>query len=391
MQEPSYKKLPLWRTANFRTLSASVLILAVLFATYLVMVHQTKSSSSLLYEDRTVARQHSFDTISQLESEQLKVATIEPMYAGDMARFIQKPPDAYIKDLFDATIRSNHADAIWTYNTAYKLISNANDFTQGNKQLDLSLSPTDVQAIFAKSSYTHFYKQTDAGLIEVFGVVVYAPSDAAHSRPPYGYFMVGRVIDKDYLAQLSTDTRNQVTLESTATPGSLPTQFTPQQGVVAFYRDLRSYDGTLQGQYYVRYDNSAQSTVFKSVYIQMYVLIGTFALLCILIFGLIYLRVLRPLGRVYDALLTGRVTQLKQLLKQQTEFGRIANLLVTAQQQKAWLSSSVKQTDDARKALERRTNELESINKLMVNRELRMIELKQEIKDLKAKLAGDKP
>ena len=73
---------------------------------------------------------------------------------------------------------------------------------------------------------------------------------------------------------------------------------------------------------------------------------------------------------------------LTNLTKAETELGRIASLIKKADEQKDALAGSAAETQKARDNLEARTKELESINALMINRELKMVDLKHQIEAL---------
>lgn len=380
-------KIPFWRSIRFTyTVILLVGVICFIAATLLIRADRDRQNQ-LIYNDRKAERQQSLDVVVELDSQSLKDLANENTYWDEMVSFISDPKSesslVFEKEVIASQLDVYNATATWTYNTNFELTSNTNVFESDLKDTQLNLTADNIRTIFAVGPEAHFYTKTEAGLLEVWGATVHPSSDKDHKTAPLGYYFTSRIIDSSYTALIAKHSSDRVEILSADKVNSRQTDFEPSEGKIAFYKDLRDFNGALVGQLYIEYDSVTIGRVVRSFNRLAVITIIGYVILAITVYVIFGRLIIRPLSKLYSGLSTNRAEPLEPLVRQQTEFGRIAELILSSFRQRDELASVLKQQASTQQALEKRSKELEHTNSLMVNRELRMIELKKQIAELK--------
>jgi methyl-accepting chemotaxis protein len=367
-----------WQSVKFIYAAVLVICAILLLGLALYTRNNVAEQNTLIYNDRKSQYIATFNQISKLRADTLENFTYDNTYWDDMVQYVNKPTPDFENDI-RSQLTAFSIDAAWTYNVKKQRTTNTNSFEKPYEKLDLNLSAADLTAMFAKNHAVHYFQQTPAGLIEVFGSTVQYSDDPYRLRPANGYFFIGKLVTPTVLKDISSETQSTTTLVTAGSPGEYPTTFPISSGKIAFTIDLRGYDGKLAGQYYVT--NHAKSIEritgitnrLISTTLASYVVIGVILFLA---FGRI---IAHPLSAIYRSLQTNSPKPVQKLQNSPSEFGRIARLITASFEQATELRTTLKQMSAAQSSLEKRTEELEKTNRLMMGRELKMIELKQRI------------
>jgi hypothetical protein len=94
----------------------------------------------------------------------------------------------------------------------------------------------------------------------------------------------------------------------------------------------------------------------------------------------------RPINKIYKSLEHQDVKHLKSLVKKDNEFGQIARLITDFFGQENQLEKDMHDNTRLLEELSANKTEIEHTNNVMLGRELKMIDLKKEIYELKAEL-----
>jgi hypothetical protein len=275
------------------------------------------------------------------------------------------------------------ADVIWTYDKSYKLVSNTNVLPTKYSGLDLNFGQPDLTNIFKDDYLAHFYKNTDVGVIEVYGATVHPSSDVEHKTTPQGYFFVARIIGQDYLTKLEPLTDDKITLV-TNIEDRTDVKPQPKSGLIDFSQDLKDENNNSVAQLDVQFYSAAISsllTSLKSIFTIAVIFSVTTSILFYSAFSII---IINPLAKIYRSLLTDDLVEIERLKSNSSELGRVADLIDKSIRQKQEIAETAIRMQKSQLALESRTKEIEEINSLMIDRELKMIELKAEVKTLKS-------
>ena len=207
------QRIPYWKSISFKfslvIFSGTLAVVSFILVLSVNRQHQ----SAIIYQDRKVERQESFRIISDLEQQPLKGLTIENTYFDEMVSFINKPTATFENNVIRSQLDTYQASAIWTYNTKYQLVSNTNMFDAANAKYNLGLDQADLTKLFSTSYLAHFYRQTDAGVLEIYGATVHGSDDPEHKTPSQGYYFVARLLDSNFIKNLEAKTKDRIVIE----------------------------------------------------------------------------------------------------------------------------------------------------------------------------------
>lgn len=381
----NYKVSP-WKSIQFKFLVGVIVSTFFVIGVLIAFTENRKSHIYEIYTEREVALQDSFSAISGLESQSLESLTIENTYWNDMVSYITTKDKTFEEEVLRPQLTSYAADAIWTYDKNYKLATNINTLPPELSYFDLGLNQTDLKSMFVKDYIIHFYKQTKIGFVEVYGATVHPTIDVDRKTPPQGYFFITRILDKEYIDKLESATDFEISLISKLDkPEADWNRTNPDTGIIAFTHDLKDEEGKVSGKFDVRYFSQALVDTYSSL---EKIFVGSVIFLAVV--SLLFYKTLKriiidPLAKIYRALLTDDLSEIDQLKLSDSEVGRVAELIDMAIRQKNEIAENADRIRKAQQILETRTKEIETINNLMIDRELKMIELKAEIKRLKSK------
>lgn len=381
------QQIPYRKSIGFKFSFVLICAALLIILTILFLSAGRNQHNGVIYQDRKTERQQSFQVIADLKDQKLRGLTIETTYYDDLVNFIADPSSkiskAFENDAFRAQLDSYGANAIWTYNKQYKLVSNTNTFDKAHAQFNLGLSPADISAMFKKDYYVNFYRQTDQGVFEIFGATVHGSSDPEHKTPNEGYFFISHKLDSAYISDLQKLTKDSVAIENVSDMAKKTQNREASTGIITFYQALSDENNKPIARLKVDYNSAAIAGLFQSNNLQINTAIGLYILLAIAVYFLLRIIIISPITVIYESLMSGKTETLGQLAAKDTELGRIADLIKQAEEQKAELANLATEAQIAREDLITRTTELESINSVMVDRELRMVELKRQNEELK--------
>ena len=377
------QRIPYFKSIGFKFSSVIFGGTLTVICLILVLSANRQHQSAIIYQDRKNERQESFKIISDLEQQPLKGLTIEDTYYDEMVSFISKPTPTFENDVLKAQLDSYHASAIWTYNSKFRLVSNTNNFDKSRTNFDLGLDQASIAKVFGHSYLAHFYRQTNNGILEVYGATVHGSDDPDHKTPNLGYFFVARQLDATVIHDLEAKTKDSVAVEAVHGIAKSITVPPASSGIITFYNILYDETGQAVARFNVSYHSAAIANLFQSLRGVIIVVIASCIVLTIVIYLILQRIIITPINSIYGSLLSNQFTELDKLAIADTELGRIAALIKKAAEQKEALANSALETQKARGNLEARTKDLESINALMVNRELKMVELKRQNESLK--------
>lgn len=341
----------------------------------------------VIYDDRKSERESAFNTVINLESQTLKDITRENTYWDEMVDFIKQPASpkskAFKDDVLGAQVSLYGVQSIWTYNKDFLLTSNVAVPESPSFEKSYAIISSDIPKIFSQNREVHFYMTTDSGPMEVFGATVHSSNDKDRQTQPEGYFFIGRLINTSYLDKVSRLTHSDVVF---VPDGRQHDNGDDIPGRITFTKRVTSYDGSTVGFFHTNYISQNVMHIVSSFDKIIANIFVTYIFLAAVVYFIIGRLIIRPLYMVHKALANNDRKPLVNLLTRRSEFGRIANLITDHFDERDKINVAIKENISSQQKLQERTVELEHTNSLMINRELKMIELKKEIKELKQKL-----
>ena len=277
-------------------------------------------SRSVLQSDLS-QRHRYFEKISQLEGQPLDTLSVDYSFWDDMVNFIKQRNLTFAHDNIDTGLGTFGADAAWVYRTDDSLVyfkSATDDATVQNLALP--------KAFFAKlytDHFAHFYIKEPNGLLEIRAATVHPGDDDQRKTPPQGFWLVGRYLTPELVANLGDLTQSTISLNS-ATASAADRLGT---STVGFGAKLPGWDSKTVA---VLTSEAAVPVVkdLESSYARQLLLLLLFTLASILVVIIsIWVMVLRPVREITISLKSQTPADLDRLAKAKTEFGSLARAI----------------------------------------------------------------
>ncbi len=249
-------------------------------------------------------------------------------------------------------------NAVWIYNKELGYVYSVNNV--GNE--DLKDFPVPLKEAVRKlfpgdTRFCHFFVYIPEGLMELRGATIHRGADDQRATPPEGYFFVGRLWDKAYVDGIA----DTLDCDITITPTGPQDEVSPPGnggGVITFSRGLQGWDGIEIARINVRAEDPLVAG-FKNVAIHIlsiYV-ICLFSGLAILYFFLSKW-VGRPLSLISRALREQDDKFVKDLYRDQAEFGVMSRLIKLFFEQREELVGEVRRRKEIEADLRKKQENL---------------------------------
>lgn len=130
--------------------------------------------------------------------------------------------------------------------------------------------------------------------------------------------------------------------------------------------------------------------IYRSGIEILIITLATYASLFIGVLLVVWIWIVRPINKIYKSLEHQDLDYLKSLVKKDNEFGQIARLITDFFGQENQLEKDINDNTRLLDELSANKTEIEHTNNVMLGRELKMIDLKKEIDELRAELSHKK-
>lgn len=292
--------------------------------------HSHRILASELKQNKTY-----FGNIVNLDGRSLDTLSVDYSFWDDMVTFVKTDNVGFAHDNLDTGLDTFNADADWVYRPNGSLVyfSTADDAASIPQNLNLP------QAFFAKLStakFAHFYMPVKAGTIEIRAATIVPSNDPNHKTPAQGYWLVGRLLNASYTANLAHLAQSNVMLES-GTNGSAD-HITSNS--ISFGSVLRSWNGSPVSTLHVNSQVSLINDLNHTYDSELAVLTAFATIVFLVIVFAIWRFVLLPLRLITVSVEQKRPDLLGDLSTTPTEFGSLAATVQAFFQQKAVIVES---------------------------------------------------
>jgi len=276
-----------------------------------------------------------------LESKQLHQVVFDYTFWDEMVNFIDHRDMGWAKLNIDPILSTFDVDVIWIFDASKNIFYiQGNDSIVKNRNSSLVLNILDS---LSKSKFINFYKDTPKGILEVYGASVHPSNDPQRNTTPRGYLFIGRLLDRDYLHNLSVITGTQIAFINDT---NLLTD-SKDQHKIRVNIPLKFYDTKV-----IKYIHVDKKLDFLHQYDKFSVeLISLFYLLAVVVFiSLIIVTsrwINRPLKIVKIALETDDAEKAEALKKYGIEFVNIGNLISSYMSQKKTLEQLKEKAEES--------------------------------------------
>ena len=279
-----------------------------------------------LYSVEKQEREESFDKFLELKGESLETLAFDYTYWDEMVDFLKTRDKTWAADILDTSLTSYKVDAMWVYRTDGTLVYSVTKWKdQQIKGEKIPLPDESLGKVFEQRRFNHFFFNTPEGPMEVRGATIHPSNDVDRETPPQGFLFVGRLWNEGYVNELAGLTESTIIItpfEETKTSGGSRTE-----GVISFSRVLTGWDGKPVAQVDVRteYPFIKELNRASDRYYLLYILFSF--VLFVLLFIFIMRWVSIPLKSIFRSLDQEDSSIIKDLQKDRTEFGQLAQLI----------------------------------------------------------------
>jgi PAS domain S-box-containing protein len=184
------------------------------------------------------------------------------------------------------------------------------------------------------------------GVLEIFTAPIQPSGDNSRETPPFGYFVVGKILDDQYLQKIADVADLSVAI---VPPDTALADLEP--GAIIFAEPLPGVEGEAVAVLYCRGDNPLYATYTWASYVSIIVLLVLGCTIFSLLVVSLHIWLGRPLNKISTALEEGDENAVTSLTAAKSEFGRIARLIKEFFEQQTELEEQIKAQSRARKSL----------------------------------------
>lgn len=329
----------------------------VIFAFALFLLRQgEKQKFSLLVKEQQSTKEILIKNIIDLMGKNLESWAFNDTYWDEMVNCVEKADTVWGNQVIASAIPTYNAHAAWIYNTAFDLIYN-NNILGKSFEKHISLSKENLSDLISKNNFSHFFIYTSAGLMEIRGAPIQPSFDIQRRTNPRGFFFVGRLWSKEYLDQLSVVTSSNVALSNLNSVDNDKNEYS-----IMVKEILKDWKGNPLAYITFRSESVLLKEPFSALNRQTTIgLVFGITIIAVISVFLFYL-VSNPLSNIAKSLEAEDSKFIKKLLKNKTEFGKIAHLIVFFFKQKHELSNEIIERKKIEDEIRRYIDELKELN-----------------------------
>jgi signal transduction histidine kinase/ActR/RegA family two-component response regulator len=304
------------------------LLLVLVVATFLAGLWAFKSYDRRKFrsiaEERYRERSHSFEEF--LDHNGLPLQTMVEDYTclDQLVQAVAANDRQWLaEDISTEKLDSFHANAVWVYAPDGTLLHATNN--PNSPELNAPpVAPDMFAKLFEKQPLVHFFVDVPhQGLMEIRGGTIHPSADFNRQTPQRGYFFAGKLWNQPTLQEMAMYTGNDISVVRTVLkPGENTND--EQNGLVAFSRTLRSWDGRPVAQLVVKNESPVVRELNRSSERLLISLISFALVLLLLLTTSLMWWVTRPLRQIMESLKRNDPAPIEGLCRDGSEFGEMA-------------------------------------------------------------------
>jgi len=295
-----------------------ILLLAVSFGltifSTIAYQHVSIAQEKEFYAAYQDSHQRIFDNYIDFNSERFHQLVQDYSVWDEMVNVIKYDDFKWAKENLDRTILIYNFSAFIIYKPDFSLQYQIRDSVFNN----VTIFPSDfsIADVFSNVKNPHFFLNTSAGLVEVFGASVHYTNDFQKKSNPFGYVFFIKHWDKNFLNEIQIHTSIKATIFDKSGEQNL------KDGVL-FYREVKNWKNQTVAhiecsdidKYHIQSGLLLQISIFSSAFL---------SLITIIIFFIATRNwITKPLNHISLALRKGSAEPLKKYSNHHSEFADI--------------------------------------------------------------------
>ncbi len=378
----------------FSRLHVKVLLILVVMGIIAISVALVRRASvneeiNSVTNEYLQSRQKSFEVSRGTTNDLIRALSYDYSIWDEMVDAVESEDETWFDEQIPNALNTYKVDAAWVLDTKYRQVYSAN--TAGNTEVSFPIRNFDTNAnrLFKDGYFVEFNTLINGEIYQIFGAPIQPGSDIARATAPRGYFFVARKLSReDIVNRLSLVNDSDVKITSNIIDRE--PVIVPSEGLLQFESPILNEQGTKIGAYQVENYSEYMKSTSQVLLLQYRFFLAAMIILPLFMTLVFYFIISIPLRGLSESIANRDSKKLKTLVRRKDELGEAAQLVTRVQEQEIALKLSAEETMKARDELEKRAKEAERMNDLMVGRELRMVELKKQLQELKVQSSRKK-
>jgi len=297
----------------------AVLLSFIAVAVYIFLLNSKRRDSYLLSNIQQV--ENSVKVAISFETSRLKQIAFDYTFWDETVDYVHKRNASWAKDNLDPIITTYSIDFLVIIDTSFnKVYSITRDEYKALQNIFLKDSTLEL---LRQNRFLDFFYTSEFGVVEVHGATIHYTNDRERITTPQGFFIIGKVLDKSYVNNISLVTGTNIRMDAIPVESRL---LKSKQGI-AFSIPLLGQDGKELVYYNVEkvYDFFRQYSNFSLQLISVLILSSLFVVITLILVFSFFVN--RPLKIVEQILNTNDVSKIDKLQNYGSEFAEIGSLI----------------------------------------------------------------
>jgi two-component system, cell cycle sensor histidine kinase and response regulator CckA len=278
----------------------------------------------------------------------------------DMVKFVAAGDSDWAEENINVSLKTYDATAAWIYRTDFKLVYAAHDSQLAGFEA-LPVPPESWNKLFARENFCHFFINTSQGMMEIRGAPIQPTNDVRRESPARGFFLVGRLWDQKYIAELSNLTECKIRLFPSGDRKANEVTYDRTSGLLQFTQALPGWNGAPAMIIQAQNESEVLLEMNRSSELHFRYLVLFAAAIMILISLPLMRWVSTPLNLLSRSLSSKDPSILDGLAKNSNEFGHMAQLITEFFRQNNELIKEVAERKQAEIALRENEKYLQTL------------------------------
>jgi len=333
---------------------ALILLLTAIFVLGLLSLRNTENKNTTqLIKNRIAERDTLIRKIIDVKSKSLSNYIFDYSYWDEMVVFSKTLDEKWAKENIEATVSTFDVDAFCLFDKELNLLFSFN--RANDRTFKLPLSKEDLKSITNKNLFSHFFINTNLGLMELYIAPLQPSSDINRVTPPLGFLAGGRLWSKEYLESLSFLTSSKMFLSSPFKDTALVYK---NENDIINEIELKDWNNaTLMKVKAISSSDALKDFLVYENY--RYASIILFVILIIALISLYLYQLLnKPLKSITLSLEKESPEPLKEIINKKNEFGEMAKLINEFFENKNSLIAEIVMRTKAEESLLKKQGEL---------------------------------
>ena len=324
-------------------------IVMVFVSFFLLQRAYEKQRLIVLFTNEEKQIQLVFEKVLELKGGMLDALASDYSHWDELINFTASKDKAWAVENINTALPAYNANAIWIYSLDGACIYSVNNLEIPGLQ-ELPIPKDKISKLFTDGPFSHFYINTPKGIFEIRGASIHPSSDIERKTPAQGYFLTGRLWDKDYINEIARLCGLNIMVSPLSEKKKLPVVSDPEKGTITFSQVLMGWDGKPEFEI----AGWKESRLIKNFNLGsknfFFIMTGFLGIFLIIFIFLLTKWIKIPLQLISGALKKENTEGASALQKDKTEFGDIIRIISRFFEQKRELEQAKLQADAANRA-----------------------------------------